>query len=132
MIFYSNIPQNSIKVGHTYFTLPQGYEEVNSDGRTANIAKNNNTIAITYYSDTDIMGHVKNYTIQKKNDTIQTTEQTINNIKVYKSTIKNDTKTAHYWFISDNKVYEFCSWRGDQNTDNIAYDLIKSSKTTFF
>ena len=134
VVFSYSHNNNTIKVGQTNFNIPEGYAEVYTKNNSANIIKGKNSIGIACYNDTNIKEHVDNYTLMKKNESIniETSEFNINNIKVFKSSAENDNSTIHYWFISNNNVYEICSWNGDSNTDNIARGLIESTNSNFF
>lgn len=133
LVIFSHSINNTIKVGQTNFNIPQGYAEVYTKNNSANIIKGKNSIGIVCYDDNNINEHVNNYTLMKKNESIdiETREFNINNIQVFKSNAENDNSTIHYWFINNNKVYEICSWNGDSNTDNIARNLIESTNSNF-
>ncbi|WP_407453399.1 hypothetical protein [Methanobrevibacter sp.] len=128
--FY-NQNSDSIKVGETEFTIPQGYSEgiLNTTG-DVNLTNGSNSLIIKEYDDTDIQKHINDYINANKNRnyTTKISNLTVDKINIYKSNIVNNTNTLHYWFIKHDKVYTVVTWDGNKNTDGKVIELISSAK----
>ena len=118
-----------IKVGNSYFVLPNDYmiSDVNSAGDIS-ITKGNESIYIgTYDNDNgNITKYVQEYckSIEKKNNkSVLLDNFTINNIFVYKTT-NLDTGANHYWFVNNNEIYTIYTWNENPNADVICKELI--------
>lgn len=136
IIYHVNYSNNkdSVKIDHTYFTLPNGYYKLNSGDNFLNITNGTTELYLYCFNDSDIIGHVENYTKMKNKDniTIEKSQFTINNTEVYKSYVKNETQVCHYWFVNDNKVYEMFTWHATPNTDKIVEKMVGSIHTSIF
>lgn len=123
---------NNMKVGDTNFILPDGYSvsEVIKSG-DANITNGTNSLGIIENNGSNIQKYIDKY-VEKNKDRNYTTK--INNfniggIEVYKSEIVENNETFHYWFVNNDKVYEIFTWDGNNQTDDVVFDLVKSTKT---
>ena len=115
---------NKVKVGNILFNLPEGYKQISNENNKITLKNETSSIGIEYYNDNNITKYVKQYTSQNDPGSINTTKFTVGDISVYKSTITNDTRYIHYWFVDNNKVYTIYTWEGNNNTDTIVSKLI--------
>ena len=133
LVYETNYVHNSVKVGNTYFTLPYGYHEVNTNGHI-NITDGNTPMGLGVHEDSDIDKYIDKYIKlnEKKNVSVKIHEFKVNDVIIHKSLVENNTRVIHYWFINDGKVYEFYTWFGNSKTDEVVSDLIKSMRTFIF
>lgn len=121
--------EKTVKVGEINFKLPEGY-------KTAGVTKQGyqkitnglDSIYFTCVNDDDISDHVKNYVNSKvsKNRTVTISNFTTDGVFVYKANCSD--KSSQYWFVNGGKTYSFFTWKETFKIDDIARDLIKSSK----
>lgn len=118
-----------VTVNKINFTLPDGYYEGNSTNDYVNITNGEDTIFITYYNDTNITGHIKDYVKNREQNKqhVEVSNFTINNVRIYKS-INNHSNTNHYWFTKHKKTYEIYSWNVVNDMDSIVIDLVRFSE----
>ena len=129
---FSIYTQNTIKVGNTYFAIPEGYTVVD-EGDYYNLSSNINSICIVKkVHEENVKTLIDGYSHSKKsseNDSLEITKFNVDNYTVYKSVSSKNPKTLHYWLVKDEKtIYEFFTWSGDSNTDRIVTNLIKTMK----
>ena len=130
--YHFNYADNSVKVDHTYFTLPDGYSVVETRDHFANITNNVTPLYIRSYDSTDIVGYIDKYLSDKENVTVENSEFDVNHVKVYKNTVGLNKTICHYWFMHDNKVHEIWTWDANSDTDAVVTDLIGSMRTFIF
>ncbi|RPF52479.1 hypothetical protein EDC42_0008 [Methanobrevibacter gottschalkii DSM 11977] len=121
---------NSIHVGDSYFSLPEGYVEGNIvKYNDVNITNGTTSLRIIEYNDNNIQEHIDKYVNYSTNHNYSTKINNFNvdGMNVYKSEIIQNNKTFHYWFIKKDKVYEIVTWDGNSYTDNTVFNLIKSN-----
>ncbi len=122
---------NGVKVGNTNFILPDGYS-VSKFIKLgdANITNGTNSIGIIERNGSNIQKYIDDYVEKNNNRNYTTKINKVNtgNIEVYKSKISENNETFHYWFINNDKVYEIFTWDGNNQTDDVVFDLIKSTK----
>lgn len=126
-LIYNGFFNEKIKVGNSYFILPNNYmvSDVNSAGDIS-IAKGNDSIYIGNCEKDNITEYVQEYikSIEKKNNqTAVMNNFTINNISVYKTT-NMDTGANHYWFANNGEIYTIYTWNNVSNADMICKELI--------
>lgn len=130
MAFTSSTNDGSqVKVGDATFKMPSGFHEgASNSAGDVNITNGYDTVFIKEHNTNNITQVIKEYKKykHKENRTVKITNSTINNIPVYKSDVKNESYTIHYWFVYNDKVYSIYTWGGDSNFDSIATDLINS------
>lgn len=128
---FTNMPlkENEIKVGNTIFTLPDGYNksDVNNFG-TVNITNGNNSLSISAADDNDIIKYTTKYNQNAidRNYTVKFSNFTIGDMPIYKSTLLNNSKVAHYWFVDNDRVISISTWDADKNTEKNVLKLIES------
>lgn len=127
-IFYT---QNTIKIGNSYFTIPEGYHVID-EGDYVNLTSGNNHIClykeIPYDSNKSISIYEKDK--HKENDTLKFSNITSGDVKIIKAVSKKHPNLSHYWFVKDGNSYEAFSWHGDSGSDDILINLIKTMKPT--
>ncbi|WP_406532112.1 hypothetical protein [Methanobrevibacter sp.] len=119
------------KVGSSTFDLPNGFHTVDSDkSDLVNITNGYDTLLLKECGTDNITKYVKTYVknLKEDNKTVKVKNFTVDDIMVYKSVVVNDTDNLHYWFNHDGKVYVCYTHNGNDKTDSIVKDLIKSSK----
>lgn len=126
---YTNFSQDrTAKVGDLNFNIPNGYSEgvLNHVG-DVNLTDGKHYIGIGKLSGVDAHKYIKEYVDDrlKHNDSILSSNMTVDNQFVYKCLNKN-TGATHYWFVSNGNVYTIYSWGKIDNMDTIVSDLIKS------
>lgn len=121
------------EIGNTYFDLPNGFHEKKIQSNHVNITNGDVALLFTEYGEniTDINVVVNYYITTKKNESLKCdlNEKMMNNTKVYKTTISNNTNIMHYWFIKNGRIYEISTHNGNSNTDNIVQGIINSMTT---
>lgn len=129
LYFYSQF-----QVGSAYLSLPSGYHaETHNDG-VVNLTNGNDFLILNEYSgyDPDIMVPINYYMGSKENQnfSVELLNFNVDDIKVYKTILNNGTDVYHYWFIKNHKLYEFVTYDGHPDTDNIVSSLIKSMRSS--
>ncbi|WP_405291010.1 hypothetical protein [Methanobrevibacter sp.] len=133
---FSIYTQNTVKIGNTYFAIPEGYKVVD-EGDYYNLSSDINSICIVKkVHQENVEKLIDGYTHSKKssdNDTLEISKFKVDNYDVYKSVSAKNAKTVHYWLVKDKKTtYEFFTWSGDSNTDRVVTNLIKTMKPFIF
>ncbi|WP_298501552.1 hypothetical protein [uncultured Methanobrevibacter sp.] len=128
---FNNMPlrENEIKVGNTIFTLPDGYAKSNvNEFGNINITNGNNSLSISAANNNDIIKYINEYN-QSANDRNYTAifkNFTVGDVPIYKSTLLNNSRVNHYWFVDKDKVIAISTWDAENNTDDIVLKLIES------
>ncbi|MBQ2832677.1 hypothetical protein [Methanobrevibacter sp.] len=126
----TNSTQETVLVGSSNFTLPEGYHEGESNSYgDVNITNGEISIFLLEYHDSDLNKHIGDYnnSINDENQTLSLTNFTYNNIMVYKAINNAHPNTVHYWYVCNNKTYSIYSWDYG-NLDDIVTELIQSQK----
>lgn len=124
-----NDSDTQVKVGSATFNLPNGFHSVASDkDDVVNITNGYDTLLLKECGEKNITKYTKSYVknAKDKNLSVQMKNFTADNVVVYKSKLVNNTKNIHYWFEHDGNVYTCYTYDGNDNTDNVVVDLIKS------
>lgn len=126
-ISYALFMQNHFKVGEEYFIKPNGYVLI-TDDQLPGITNGKNSIFINFTKDKNINESIQEYLDIKTTNktTVKITELNISDHEVFKAKVGNNTPIFHYWFEKNNVVYKISTWTGDENTDIIVSELIKS------
>lgn len=123
--------QNTVKIGNSYFTIPDGYHVVD-EGDYVNLTSGSNYICLVKEcADENINKSIEKYESSKKvngNDTLHFSNFSSADINVIKSVSNKDSNVVHYWFVKDGKTYEAFNWAGNSNSDNLLINLIKTMK----
>ena len=120
---------NQVNIENTIFDIPSGFHQGEmSKLNHVNLTNGKESIFIYKCSGNDIEQIIEEYEDYKKseNDSVSTSNFTVNNTIVYKSTI-NNTKTVHYWFEYGDKVYSIYTWGVQGDIDEIVSNIIKSA-----
>ena len=125
--FYTN---NTVKVGNSYFAVPEGYHVVD-EGKYVNVTSGKNDICLyKEVSDENINKSIANYAKNKKNnnDTLKYSKLSSGDVNITKSVTGKNNEVIHYWFTKNGKTYEAFTWSGNSNSDNLLKNLIDSMK----
>ncbi len=126
---YNELSNSTIKIGDTTFNIPEGYHESTPNHLGAvNITNGNTSIFLSVYNDTNILKHANDYKklLEKDNQTAIISNYTIGGAQIYKSTIIDLPNCVHYWFIKNNKTYDFYTWDGNKDVERIIIEFINS------
>ena len=129
---YLNNPfePETVEIGDLKFTLPSGYHEqkTNQTGEVI-IANGENKITLVKYDDKNASSHITKYEkyLKTKNQTMKLDKTKVDNTTVYKSTMKQNPKVIHYWFVKNNKTYSIYTSNANDNTESDINYLIKSA-----
>lgn len=119
----------TVTVSKVKFKLPEGYKAAGTTKQGyKKITNGLDTIFFTSVNDDNISDHVKNYMNGKisKNRTVTISNFTTDGVFVYKANCSD--KSNQYWFVKDGKTYTFFTNKETYKIDDIARQLILSSK----
>lgn len=127
----TNMPlkENEIKVGNSIFTLPDGYNKSDiKEFGNENITNGTNSLSISAANNNDIVKFMKDYnqSATNRNYTVEFTNFTIGKLPIYKSTLTNNSRVTHYWFVDKDQVISISTWNEDKNTQEKVVQLIES------
>lgn len=121
-----NKKEDTIKVGQTVFSIPQGYEIGPNDALGGNtISNGTNKISIKERNE-NISKCLKDY-IDYHNGSVHVDNLLIDGNNISKTTHYNDTHTHHYFFVKNNKVYDFYATDGNKKMDSTVINIITSN-----
>ena len=127
--YYLICSTDSVKVGNTYFSIPEGYS-VTDNGKYYNFTSGNNSMClrkdIESNANVSIEGYINNKYV-KDNVTVDISNFNAN-VPAYKATIKEDSRVQYYWFDDGGKVYIFYTWSSNSNSDELAKMIFDSHK----
>ncbi len=123
--------QNTVKVGNSYFVIPEGYHVID-EGDYINLTSDSSHMCfVKEVADENVNNSIDKYTSNKQikeNDTLKFSNFSSGDIEVIKSISNKNPKTFHYWFVKDGKTYEAFTWSGNHNSDSLLINLIKTMK----
>lgn len=122
--------QNTVKVGNSYFTVPEGYHVID-EGDYINLTSESNYMCLVKkVADDNINNSIEKYKDNKVsgNDTLNFSKFTAGDVEVTKSVSNKNQNVFHYWFVKDGKTYEAFTWSGNSNSDNLLKNLINTMK----
>ena len=121
----------TVKFGNVEFTLPDNYyKKDTTDSGNVVITDGDKEITILRYDDKNVKNHIQKYEdyVKSKNQTIKLKDFKAGGMQVYKSTINENSKVIHYWFVKNGKTYSIYTSNADKNTGDIILNMIKSCK----
>lgn len=128
--YYLMCNNNSVKVGNTYFPIPEGYSVIDT-GKYYNFTSGNNSMCIRKDIESNVKVSMDNYVKNKReidNVTVEISNFDVNGVSAYKGTLKEDPRVQYYWFDTGGNVYIFYTWSANSNSDALAKMLFESRK----
>lgn len=121
---------NRFEVNGINFKIPNTYKVIDNYDEF-NLTNGSDSIQISKNTTSNINKTVENYIKSKENlnDSVKCSNLNINDLKVYKVTLNNNTAISHYWFEKNDKVCHLYTWSNNPNTDLVVYDLIRSTES---
>ena len=134
-ICYFVYTANSIKVGNTYFAIPDGFTTIDNDDYV-NLTNGHDYVCIVKNSSySNLNQSIKAYSnlkMTKENVSVSISQHNVGNHIIYKSTSNKDPNILHYWVENNGKVYEFFSWSKDSNSEYLVNSLSQNMKSFIF
>lgn len=120
-----NKKEDTIKVGQTVFSLPEGYKLGPNDSLGGNTINNGtNRISIKERNE-NITKCLEDY-IDYHNGSVHIDNIIIDGNNISKTTHYNDTNTHHYFVVKNHKVYDFYATDGNKKMDSTIINMIIS------